>query len=723
MRLPLHRRHSLAAASLLALAAHGPVTAQPIPSEEAAEADAGRTNDIIVTAQRREQRLQDVPITVSVVSADTLAAAGVGETESLLAVIPGLVNTRQLKGSTPFIRGIGTQSGAPGVESPVALYVDGVYFMNPNGNIFALNNIQRVEVLKGPQGTLFGRNTTGGLIHVVTRDPEAGFSLNGSLNYGNYDTKEGALYVTGGSDVIAADLALYGVRSDGYGKYLNIGGDANYVHETAGRAKILWRPGTNTRVTLSADYTNNQGDMGLTRNAVPGSRILTNLPFRGTIYDTQSGTRSDVDIDSWGASLRIQHDLGDVSLQSITAYRRVKASAFFDQDAVPARFADVAFTDSNRTFQQELLLNGQMGRLNWTGGLFFLAAKSLYDPLAVRSIAPPNNFDIISPQRLRSYAGFVDGTFAITDSTNVTAGVRYTIDERRFQATQTAMPGHPAPGTIIASRNDKATFKKLTWRAVVDQKLGEDVLLFASFNRGFKAGVFNASAILQPVIRPEVVDAFEVGLKSDLLDRLLRLNVSAYHTVAKDIQLTRQTLGAQTIFNAAKGRVNGIEVETILSPRMPTGDLSVFASFTYMDAKYTSFPLGQITVPSPTGANLVQVADLTGREMIRSPDWTFSAGIDYTVPIGEAELGFSGNYYHSDGFFWEPDNRLRQVPYDLLSAQLSYSFGRDHRYRVRLFGKNLLDEEYHSYANAGGLGDLAAPAPPRTYGVGFDFRF
>ena len=717
----IRARGLMAVASLAAIVTHLPAFAQSIKGPESSEVQ--NDAEILVTAQRREQRLQDVPITISVISGDTLAAAGVGDTESLLAVVPGLVNTRQLRGATPFIRGIGTQSTSPGVESPVATYVDGVYFMNPNGNLFAFNNIERIEVLKGPQGTLFGRNTTGGLIHIITRDPQPGFSLDGSLSYGNYDTKEGALYVSGGTDTLVADAALYAIRSDGYGSYLNIGGDANYLHETAARVKLLWKPGSTTRVTLSGDFTNNQGDIGLTRNAVPGSRLLTGLPFRGTIYDTQAGGRSDADIDSWGIGLRIEQELGDVKLQSITAYRRVEADAFFDQDAVPARFADVTLTDSNRTFQEELLLIGEFGALSWTAGAFFLSARSQYEPLAVRSIAPPNNFDTFSPQRLNSYAAFVDGTYALSESTNFTAGLRYTIDDRTFDAFTIARTGHPAPGTTIAARDDDANFKKLTWRLVADHKLSDDVLLFASYNRGFKAGVFNASAISQAVILPETVDAYELGLKSDLFDRVLKLNISAFHSGAKDIQLTRQTLGAQTIFNAAKGRVNGIELEAVLSPKMSVGDLSIFSSLTYMDAKYSSFPLGQITVPNAAGGNAVQVSDLTGNQMIRSPDWTLSAGLDYTVPLGSGELGISGNYYHSDGFFWEPDNRLRQTPYDLVSAQLSYSFGDDNRYRVRVFGKNLLDQEYGSYVNAGGLGDLAAPAPPRTYGVALDFRF
>lgn len=701
-------------------------SAQP-PAAPPAEADAPRqgVEQIIVTAQRREQRLQDVPIAVSVLSARTLAASGIGSTDALLAVTPGLVATRQLKGSTPYIRGLGTQSTAPGVESPVAQYVDGVYYTSPAGNIFSFNNIERVEVLKGPQGTLFGRNTTGGLIHVVTRDPSADPAVEGSFNYGNYDTVEAALYATGGSDTLAADIAGYFINNKGFGRNLTVGGRVNELDETAVRSKILFRPGANTRMTLSGDYLRNNSDIGATRNIVAGSLGLGATPMRGTVYDTQSGFLPETRTEYWGVSLKAEQEAGNFRLQSITAYRDIDSLNHFDQDAVPTNAANVTARETVSTFQQEVLAVGEFGQLDLTAGLFYFHANAKYDPLGVQSAAPGSNTATFPTQILDSYAAFADGTFALTDTTNLTAGVRYTLDDRHFEAVTLATAGNPRPvGTVLVSQpRVNATFKKFTYRLVLDQKVAPDVMVYASFNTGFKAGVFNPSVITQAVLLPENVRAFEAGLKSEFLDSTLRLNLSAFHNIVTGIQLTRQTLGAQTIFNAARGRINGLEAEAILAPRLANGRLQIGATLSILDAIYTSFPLGPVTVPNAAGGNATVIRDLSGNRMIRSPKWTGSINVDYSIDVGAGEFGVSGNYYHNDGFFWEPDNRLRQEAFDLLNAQAFYAFGDERQFRVRVFGKNLTGQRYFSNVSAGGLGDLAAAAAPRTYGAGFDFRF
>lgn len=714
-----------AAAAAIAVPAFAQGAPQEAPSPSA-EADAPSGNDIIVTAQRREQRLQDVPISVSVLSGSTLAATGVAATDGLQMVTPGLVTSRQLKGSTPYIRGLGTQSTAPGVESPVAQYVDGVYYMTPVGSLFSFNNIERVEVLKGPQGTLFGRNTTGGLIHVITRDPSADALVQGGFSYGNYDTLEANLYATGGSENLAGNIALYGIRNDGFGRNLTVGGRVNKLREVAGRVKLMWTPGEGTRVTLSADYNRNKGDIGTTRNALPGSLLLSARPFTGSIYDTQSGFIHDIDSKMWGVSAQIRHEFGSFQLQSTSAYRDLDSSVRFDQDSVPANFANVLARETAQTFQHEILLTGSLGRFDLTTGLFYFQAKNAYNPLSVRSIAPPNNFDTFSPQKLDSYAAFADGTFAITPETNLTAGIRYTIDDRSINARTVAAPGNSRPaGTVTASNNNSTRFEKATFRVVVDHKLTPDVMLYGSFNTGFKAGVFNPTVLTQAVIRPETVRAFEVGLKTDLLDRTLRFNVSAFHSTVKGIQLTRQTTGAQTVINVPEGRSKGFEVETAYTPQLATGRLQLMANFAVLDAKYVDFPVGQIANPNPagTGGNVIVFGDLSGRRMVRSPKFTASFAFDYSVPIGAVELGASANYYHTSSFAWEPDNRVVQPGYDIINAQISLAFGNEHQFRVRVFGKNLTDKEYYSYVTAGGLGDLTAPSPPRTYGVGVDFRF
>jgi len=503
--------------------------------------------EIVVTAQRRTEKLQDVPISVSALTATTLANAGVGTTEALLQVVPSLNVTRTASGSVPFIRGVGTQDTTIGNESGVATYVDGVYYMAQTGTIFSFNNVERVEVLKGPQGTLFGRNATGGLINVITRDPSATESIEGRVGYGNYKTLQGSLYATGGGDTLAADIAAYHVKQDeGFGRNLVSGDDINLRDETSVRSKVLWRPADSAKLTASADWSQIKTDFGLNRNAYPGATLAGGVKLGNTSpYDSPSNFRSYVpDYYHWGASLRFEQELDWAQLTITSAYRDFKFTWNYDQDATPARLADIIVNNKNTSLQNEVLLVGSVDRLDWTAGLFALNATSKLDPLSVRSIGPSSNFDLYSKQKLDSYAAFTQGTYALTDTTKVTAGVRYTQDERDLTGRNIAGPGNAAgAGAVLRVNANNATFSKVTWRASLDHKFTDDVLGYVSYSRGFKSGLFNQSSQAGDPIRPETIDAVEVGSKSEMLNGTLRLNAAAFYYEVKDLQVSRSVQG------------------------------------------------------------------------------------------------------------------------------------------------------------------------------------
>ena len=697
-------------------------------SGPAAEGATG-LEEIVVTAQRREENLQKVPISVTALTAAALQTAGVGSTVELLNVTPGFVYSRQIKGGVPFIRAVGTPDSSVYNEPAVATYVDGVYIMDATATIFALNNIKSIEVLKGPQGTLFGRNATGGLINVRTRDPQTEFAAEASLGYGNYGTADGALYLTGGAGSVAADLAVYAVhQSEGFGEQLDVGGDVNRRRETTLRSKILWTASDDDRVIVTLDWTDNKSDLGMVRNVLPGSRLFGGVPFRGEIYDNTGTIRPEVPRSrAWGASVKYEHAFEAATLSLLSAYRSNDLIFTYDQDLTLTRLADVlADTDSN-TLQNELLLVGDSGRLKWTTGIFLFSGSAAYYPLSIRSISPASNTDLFATAKLRSYAGFAEGTYAVSEGTRITAGLRHTSDEREMDGRRLAAIGNAsAAGTVLQTRSEEKTFSKLTWRLSLDHAFGDDVLGYLSYTRGFKSGVYNITDLASPVVDPETIDAYEVGVKSEFFNRTLRLNAAAFHYKYDDIQLTRVLAGFNQLFNAAAGEINGAEIETAWAVAAPGGDLQLNAGFSYLaDAKYTSFPNGPRSspVPAPGGGNVTATADLTGNRMIRAPKWTLNLGADYRIPLASGELGFSASYYRNDGFAWDPDNRLQQAPYDVVNAHIAYAFGEDNRYRVRAWGKNLGDEQYYVYVTASGLGDLAGPASPRTYGVSVDFQF
>lgn len=704
---------------------NGPTSGSSTVQTQESEQQGG-VPDIVVTAQRRFQQMQDVPIAITTLTAEELSTAGVARTDTLVQITPGLVMNRQLSGAVPYLRGVGNPSIQPGVESPVAIYVDGVYHAAAAGNIFSFNNVQQVEVLRGPQGTLFGRNATGGLINVTTRDPSTETAVEGTIGFGNYDTLHGTLYATGGSGQLAADIAVYGTdQMDGFGRNTVNGDEVNRNREIAVRSKLLWQPSSDHRVTLSGDWSRDRTDFGTVLGVYPGGVSIDRSTFAGNPYNSRTNWPDRAKIDNWGVSLKYQGDLGFATLTTTTAYRDVAFDLLLDQDGTPVPLVNVTVTDRFDSFQQEAILVGDGAKFDWTAGLFYFESFSGYVPLNVRSpIVPPLNFNTFTREWTTSYAGFAQGTYSVADNTRLTVGARYTVDRRRVIGQQLAEMGHPRPvGTVLASANARKKFPKLTYRFGIDHDITPDVLIYASIDRGFKSGLFATGSVSSTPVRPEILDAYQAGLKSDLVDRTLRLNLSAFYYDYKDIQLNRIENGAGILLNAAKGRSYGGELEVTYAPRLERGDLQLTGNLSLLDAKYTSFPNGPIFTVNPMGGNIQSAGDLSGNRMIRSPEWTLNIGASYSVPLGSGSLQLSGNYYHSASFFWEPDESVRQSAYDLINAQIAYAFGPDERFRVRAWGRNLTDQVYYIYAVANTLGRSGSAAQPRTYGLAFDFKF
>lgn len=682
--------------------------------------------EIVVTAQRRNERLQDVPISITALTANSLAARGISSTSEVAAAVPGLTLSQSRTIVTPYLRGVGTQNSAAGEEGSVATYVDGVYFPSLSGANFAFNNIERIEVLKGPQGTLFGRNATGGLLQIITKDPSHDPLVDASIGYANYETLSASIYATAGlSSNAAIDFAgVISDQNDGWGRNLTTGEEVNYRKEWAVRSKLLVEVGDFT-FRLAGDYNHRNSDIGNSRGVYPGSLMANgSTRFSGSIYDVQLNTPRRAEFEQWGVSLKADVPIGGATLSSTTAYRYSMNFGLLDQDATPTRIVDLFFTERSRSAQQELLLVGKAGRIDYTIGTFLFYANAGVDPLGLRSdTIPAQNRDRNDDLETYSYAGFAQGVYHVTDQTSITAGLRFTRDERSIEGQDVAVLGNnlASAGTVLTRASQSANFDKLTWRAAIDHKLTDDILAYASVSRGFKSGVFNSINFLQPAVRPETLDSFEIGWKSDLFGDLLRLNASAFHYRYKDIQLFRIESGITTILNAAEGRVNGLDVEATLVPRVSHGRLSFTGNMSVLDAEYASFPDASFTRAAPNGGNIVFLSDATGNDMIRTPPLTATVAADYLMPVSAGDLGFNLSYHYNDGFYWDPDNRIRQESYNLVSGSISFDAA-DDSWRASIFVRNLTEAEYFNQVTTSNLGDATSPGAPRTYGITFGVK-
>ena len=732
----------LAATSVLAFAQPQIACAQ---SEQTNDSEVSRIEEIIVTAEKREANLQDVPMAISAVTANRLEQSAVGSTRDLTALVPGLIFTKSISNGLPFIRGVGQTLGDISAESPSAIYIDGVYLMHPASGLFSLGSIERVEVLKGPQGTLFGRNATGGLIHLITKTPS--FVVSEAklvLGYGSYQTLTASAYGSSPiSDNLAANIAVsYENRGKGYGKTLTPGRRFGEMESFSGLSKWVWEPGDRTRVTIDliADYSKDDSGtrIGTPEGSRPAGQGIGYLSFW-----TLPVAEPDIPSTrlSLTGSLNIEHDLGWARVKNLFAYTRLDAS-IWPQLLTPG-LGTVANTpgffhlkDWADTYSNELQLQAPSGAdFQWVAGVY-----TLYDYARDRRFSAttasafvarsPLSQNQSSQQKTISYAVFAQGTKTVLPGTRLTLGARYTSDEKEVEGQ--AITGNfstYAAGLASVGAPDSKRWGKVTWRASVDYDFTDSIMGYAAASRGFKSGVYNLGSFANPPVNPEVVTLYEVGVKSELFDRRLRLNASLFNQDYKDIQLksgTMQLCGpvgctfGTILFNAATSRMRGADVDF----EAALGNLTLSGGFEYLDAKFKSFKVAPCTVPrpAPEGGNVTVNCDLSGASMPRAPKFTGNLNATYRVDLNDSgELSFSVNDAYNSGFAWDPDGRLRQKPYHLLSGSITWRSA-DERLTARVWGRNLLNEKIMANVITGGS-DLYSPDLPFTAGVTLGVEF
>jgi len=691
----------------------------PEPTEAAAP---GALDEIIVTAQKREQNLQQVPIVVNSLSADLATARGIDATTDLPRIAPGLLLNRASSNGLVFVRGVGGSNAAAGQEGAVAFYLDDVYVYSLGATMFELNNIDRVEVLSGPQGTLFGRNALGGVVQIITKDPKDTASVDAHIGYGNYDTVRADLYATGGiAPNLTADIAvLYADQGDGYGRNLVTGKEVFKTRAFSARSKLLWAPSDDTSLLFSLLYDRNRSDTGLSSRLLPGSLGRDRTTAPADFYDVNQNRQSGKLNEQWMGSFRLLHDFGGITVKNVLAYQHNTTESQSDIDQTPSLINELGPVNIfSNTWSEELQISSDnSGGFNWIAGLFYMSNESGYSLFRIFT-NPANAFgsfsDLASDLKTDSYAGYAQGTIALGAATNLTGGIRYTYDRREISGGSTGQNG------LTTFSRQKDHWEKISYRISLDHQFSPDILGYLSYNRGFKAGTFNTSSPADPGVRPEVIDDYEVGLKTELFDRRIRLNVAGFYYSYEDIQLRQVTPTGARLLNAASSEHYGIDASL---EAVVTDAFRIQAGMEWLHAEFTDFPGAPVTRRNPNGGNSTVTIDYSGRDMLSAPKFVGTIGAQYKVETSSGNFNFAGNYSYNDGFSWslELDDRTREKRYGILNLSVTWTDPSE-RFDLRLWGKNVTGTKYNIFAVTSVNGDYGAPGDPATIGMTLGVHF
>lgn len=724
------RAAPLLASVLLGSASFG---AAPVNATHSTDANTAAPvlEEVVVSAEKRREPLQDVPISVTAVNGEQLAAAGVFSTEDLSLVTSGLEYGTQAAYGQPFLRGIGTTANGPGVENPVALYVDGVYYGASIGTVLTLDSgsIQQIEVDKGPQGTLFGRNATGGLIQVTTRDPTQKFEGNSGVGYGNYQTGDASIYLAGGvSERLAANVDLHiNGQGTGYGINSFTGQNVNYAKDISARSKWIWTDSEATTVKFLFDYEHQTFAQAYV--PAPGTTPLGGPPYTGSPQGMGGYFQPDGRLAQGGTSVQVHHDFSGVQFLSLTAYRQSSVYEAFDGGLVtdPLAALNIIINERHQQVTQEFqFLSPDDSPIHWAAGAFFYWTEGKSDPLVATSnglFQPFVTFDIYSTQKAISPAVYGQVTKEILPGTNLTAGLRYTTERRTFYGYNVNIlnSGASAPA---GSDYETQTFSKLTWRLALDHRFTPDLMTYVSYNRGFKSGGFNDYLVPTQPYQPETLDAYEIGAKSDLLAHRLEINPAVFLYRYKNLQSVQYPFGIQVITNGAEAQLYGLDLD--VKALIATG-FTITMGLEALHDEFTSFPDAQLSIPVPGGGTQFTTFNAKGKHLGLAPSFTANISPSWTLPrnvfpSGWGSMTLNATYAENSGWYAEPDNRLHQPAYGLLSSEIAWALPNQHC-KLMLWGRNLLNSQYTVALASQANGDFAIYAPPRTYGFKFQVTF
>lgn len=711
----------------------GAAAQSPVGSPQELHAARSNLEEVVVTARKREERLLDVPVAITAVTGADLARQPVFKTSDLGRVAPGLFvndNIDTADSARFTIRGQNQAQLTLYADSSVGIYMDDVNFARAYGTNLALFDLERVEVLKGPQGTLYGKNTTGGTVHLITRKPTNFWEGYVNLGVGNYDarTVSAAINVPLVDETLALRVAGNIRRRDGYA-HNALGHDLADENKSAVRAHLLFTPGDQLSLLLSGDWATQDEAPGFFQgvnyvagsaaanvagravggNAAAGIAALRADQAAAPYFTSPSALDGKAEYDGGGLSLNASYDFGAHTVKSVTALRKLTRRTLQDLDA--SRF-DIFKSEnplSDKYWSEELQISGDYDGFNWVAGAFHQRENGT-ETIVSNILVPlnPAAADRVTRTEFENQTQgiFAQGTWEIVPRLDLTAGARWSWEER--QALFTATGGET-----------QVKFDDYSYNLTLDYKLADDMMVYAATRHGFRGGGVNGRNLFD-IFAPEFATDYELGFKANVLDNRLRATLAVYHTDYKDIQklvVINNPNGSgllSVIENAASADIDGFELSLNVEP---VDDLILGATLNRVNARYARF------------------IDATGdrsNEPFDAPPWTYALSAQYGGDVGAGILTGRVDWYWQDETIFsgsstlKPDELfLREDSYSLLSGQVSLALPR-HDLDFVLWGTNLTNRKYltNGIALRSSLGfDVAMPGAPRMYGLEIRKRF
>ena len=750
--------------------------AEPAMAQDGADRSSGNLDVITVTAQKREESLQQVPIAVTAVAGDVLVNTQINMAENLDQLTPGLNINRNANFVGFFLRGVGTIFANPGLEPSVASYFDDAYMPRTATSMFAFSDIERIEVLKGPQGTLYGRNAAGGAIRIITKQPT--FDVvegNASITYGRFDrvAADGAVNIPLSENLAARFSAVYD-SNDGYVENISPDfpnqQDRNVYHFLG---KLLWEPTDRLSVKLSGDIGRKKDREGqafialeqtgpLNIAAALGGTVAPGFFTASQDYPNDDIFGSEFDTRNRGAAFRADYDLDFATLSSISTYRYYwfRGGADLDTTDIPFQHA-LTDGENSKSFSQELqLTSNTSGPLQYVAGLYYYRERSqsrlnilgtgingqlgLPPATVAVSAGEAPTFFAQADIEVDSIAPYLQATYDITDQIAFTGGIRYT-NETKKQPLHTLtliVPG--APDTLLGTEPPaELNFDKFTPKFVLDYKPVDNVLLYASWSRGFKAGGINAPTFNFPAdqVDSENLDSYEIGWKTEFNN--IRFNGAAFYYDYTNLQVTTTNTnlcGGACVSNAATAEVWGVEADILWAP---LDNLEFAAAGAYLNSEFNEY-LGDSFVPASgtpecaaalatpdpaddaacLGFAIATDTDFSGNPLPQTPEFSGYVRMSYTHDLADlGDIRLDALYSYTDPIFFGPDPTYGANPEKhLLTATLTYTLPNENLY-FSVFGENLTDERYITQSGRQQTGGWQVPGAPRTWGVKAGVRF
>ncbi|MGE8279502.1 MAG: TonB-dependent receptor [Stenotrophomonas sp.] len=678
---------------------------------QSSDKEAVQLDQVSVTAQRREEQIQKTPLSMSVISGPALDRMQIQRVDDIKFTTPNIIieqNTGTSSGAKIIMRGVGADESMFTNDPAVALYIDDVYIARQNGAMLDLYDVDRIEVLRGPQGTLYGRNATGGAIRYISKKPTGEDKLAFDASVGNLGRLDGrAMFATRIGETLDVSAAVLSRNRDGIMKDLTHDRMVNDQKVLAGRVSFASTWGESSYATLSIDRLSERSTPAWGTPVARDADTDTVWPKLGSYYKTHTDTPGISDLDQFGVALTNETDFGAFSWRSILHYRTLDHHFYMDVDGTDQmRYHLEQDQHQNQRGYEAQFTSQTEGPFSWVAGVF--AFKEHNDQPTRNDIFTRGGTNFVK-QDTTAYAIYAQGDYKFTDKLTMTLGGRYSYENKDFSVRAVKANGDPN----FSTRQEKS-WNRPDWKALLSYNFSDNVMGYASVTTGFKSGGFNGRGTTLATVTPvdaETLRAYEVGVKSTLWDNRLRLNADYYRLDYAGIQLTAvNSEGVFVMTNATGALIQGFEID---AQAQLTSKLRVDASLGTIDGEYKDYAA-------------VNAAYFNGRSMKSSPDMQWTLAGTYVQPVGDADLVFSAQARHTDEYYQNQDtSRLIMTRANTeYNARISYE-PRDANWSVAAWGKNLSNE----FSSTGGF-DIAGlgigviyPNVPRTYGIEFKYRF